>query len=183
MVAGWGVNIAKHPEYSEYTDFIDPVFLDNGVVKGIYLQALSDIDFHATADIYVAKGSVWFTNMAMVKINMGIGAGNYGLDVGASWDCGGSLSIIGLGTIASLDIGTDAALHMSYVNNCFDAGGALAAHLIGSIGRCDDDCFTGLCMHYFGPFKVVPEGGKICIHPGLKVDYDCNSGFHFGIDF
>ena len=41
---------------------------------------------------------------------------------------------------------------------------------------------TGLCMHHLGPFKIIPEGGKICVHPGLKVGYDCNSGFSFGID-
>lgn len=182
ITAGWGVNLSKHPEYSEYTDFIDPTFLDNGVVKGVYLQAISNIGFKATGDIFIAKGSIWFYNNAMVKINMGIGAGNYGLDVGASWDCGGSLSVPGLGTIASVDIGTDATLHMSYVNNCFNAGGSLAAHLVASIGNCDDDCFTGLCMHEIFGLKVIPEGAKICVHPGLKVDYDCNSGFHMGID-
>jgi len=113
---------------------------------------------------------------------MGLGAGNYGLDIGASWDCGASLSVWPFGQIGSVDIGTDAAIHMAYVNGCFNAGAHLAAHLVASIGNCDDDCFTGLCMHHFGPFKIIPEGGKICIHPGLKVDYDCKNGFSLGVD-
>ena len=127
---------------------------------------------------WVASGSIWYSNNALVEINMGIGSGNYGLDVAAAWDCGGSLSVPGLGTIASLDIGSDAAVHLDYMNGCFSVGGDLAAHLIASIGNCDDDCFTGLCMHY----DVVPEGGKICAHPGLKVGYDCNSGFSLSVD-
>jgi hypothetical protein len=182
ITAGWGVNLSKHPEYSEYTDFIDPTFLDNGVVKGVYLQAISDIGFRHEGSIGIASGGIWFNNNAMVKINMGIGAGNYGLDVGASWDCGGYLAVAGFGTIAGFEIGTDASLHMGYVNNCFDAGGSLAARLIASIGNCDDDCFTGLCMHEIFGLKIVPEGAKICMHPGLKVEYDCNSGFHMSVD-
>jgi TANFOR domain-containing protein len=178
ITAGWGLNVANHPEYNEYTGFIDPIFLDNGVLKGIDLQAKSDINFRATGDIYIASGSIWYSNNALVKINMGIGSGNYGLDIAAAWDCGGSLSVAGLGSIASLDIGSDAAVHMDYMNGCFSVGGELAAHLTASIGNCDDDCFTGLCMHY----EVVPEGGKICAHPGLKVGYDCNSGFSLSVD-
>jgi hypothetical protein len=178
ITAGWGLNVANHPEYSEYTGFIDPIYLDNGVLKGINLQAKSDISFKATGSIYIATGSIWYSNNALVKINMGIGSGNYGLDVAASWDCGGSLSVPGLGTIASLDIGSEAGVHMDYANGCFSVGGDLAAHLSASIGNCDDDCFTGLCMHY----EVVPEGGKICAHPGLKVGYDCNSGFSLSVD-
>ncbi len=178
ITAGWGLNVAGHPEYSEYTSYIDPIYLDNGILKGIDLQAKSDINFKATGDIYIASGSIWYSNNAMVKINMGIGAGNYGLDIAASWDCGGSLSVPGIGTIGSLDIGSEAGVHMDYANGCFSVGGELAAHLIASIGNCDDDCFTGLCMHY----DVVPEGGKICAHPGLKVGYDCNSGFSLSVD-
>ncbi len=114
----------------------------------------------------------------MVKISWGSGAGNCRLDVAASQDSGGSLSVPGLGTGGGLDIGSEAGVHMDYINGCFSVGGELAAHLIASIGNCDDDCFTGLCMHY----EVVPEGGKICAHPGLKVGYDCNSGFSLSVD-
>ncbi len=178
ITAGWGMNVANHPEYNEYTSFIDNKYFSNGLINGIYLQAKSDISFKATGDIYIASGSVWYSNNAMVEVNMGIGSGNYGLDIAAAWDCGGSLSVPGLGTIGSLDIGSEAAVHLDYMNGCFSVGGELAAHLIASIGNCDDDCFTGLCMHY----DVVPEGGKICAHPGLKVGYDCNSGFSLSVD-
>jgi TANFOR domain-containing protein len=182
LAAGWGLNVGRHPELSEYTSFIDPIFLDNGMVKGVYLQAISDIGFRASGDIFIASGSIWYKNTGVAKINMGFGSGNYGLDIGASWDCGASLSIWPFGQIGSVDIGTDASIRMDYINGCFRAGARLAAHLVASIGNCDDDCFTGLCMHHLGPFKIIPEGGKICVHPGLKVGYDCNSGFSFGID-
>ena len=180
IAAGWGLNVNNHPEYAEYTDFIDPTFLDNGVLKGISLDASSNINFKLTGDIYIASGSIWYKNYGEVKINMGIGAGNYGLDIGASWDCGASLSVPGLGQIASVDIGSDAGVHLDYVNGCFSAGGDLAAHLSASIGSCDDGCFTGICWGTV--CDCIPEGGKICVHPGLKVSYDCNNGFSFGID-
>jgi TANFOR domain-containing protein len=182
LAAGWGLNVNKHPELSEYTSFIDPIYLDNGVVKGVYLEAISDISFSITGDIGIASGNIFYKNTGVAKINMGLGSGNYGLDIGAAWDCGGSLSVWGFGKIASLDIGTDASIHMNYINGCFNAGASLAAHLVGSIGNCDDECFTGLCMHHLGPFKIIPEGGKICIHPRLKVGYDCNDGFHLSVD-
>ena len=177
IAAGWGLNVNNHPEYAEYTSFIDPTFLDNGVLKGISLDATSNINFKLTGDIYIASGSIWYKNNGEVKINMGIGAGNYGLDVSASWDCGASLSVWGLGQIASVDIGSDAGIHLDYVNGCFSAGGDLAAHLSASIGDCDDGCFTGICTDW-----DIPVGGKICVHPGLKIGYDCSSGFSFGID-
>lgn len=180
IAAGWGLNVNNHPEYAEYTNFIDPTFLDNGVLKGISLDASSNINFKLTGDIYIASGSIWYKNYGEVKINMGIGAGNYGVDIAASWDCGASLSVWGLGQIASIDIGSDAGVHLDYVNGCFNAGGDLAAHLSASIGSCDDGCFTGLCWGTV--CDCVPEGGKICVHPGLKVSYDCNNGFSFGID-
>lgn len=180
IAAGWGLNVNNHPEYAEYTNFIDPTFLDNGILKGISLDASSNINFKLTGDIYIASGSIWYKNYGEVKINMGIGAGNYGLDIAASWDCGASLSVWGLGQIASVDIGSDAGIHLDYVNGCFSAGGDLAAHLSASIGSCDDGCFTGLCMGTV--CGCIPEGGKICVHPGLKVSYDCNNGFSFGID-
>lgn len=180
IAAGWGLNVNNHPEYAEYTSFIDPNFLDNGVLKGISLDATSNIDFKLTGDIYIASGSIWYKNYGEVKINMGIGAANYGLDIAASWDCGASLSVWGLGQIASVDVGTDAGIHLDYMNGCFSAGGDLAAHLSASIGDCDDGCFTGICWGTV--CNCVPEGGKICAHPGLKISYDCNSGFSFGID-
>lgn len=177
IAAGWGLNVNNHPEYAEYTSFIDPVFLDNGVLKGISLNATSDVNFKITGDISIASGSIWYKNNGLVKLNMGIGAGNYGIDVSASWDCGASLSISPIGNVASIDIGSDAGFHLDYSNGCFSAGGDLAAHLSASIGDCDDGCFTGICTDY-----GFPVGGKICIHPGLKIGYDCNSGFSFGID-
>jgi TANFOR domain-containing protein len=177
IAAGWGLNVNNHPEYAEYTSFIDPNFLDNGILKGISLSATSNINFKATGDIYIASGSIWYKNNGIVKLNMGIGAGNYGLDISASWDCGASISVSPFGTIAGVDIGSDAGIHLDYSNGCFSVGGELAAHLMASIGDCDDDCFTGICTDY-----DIPSGGKICVHPGLKVGYDCNSGFSFGID-
>jgi hypothetical protein len=177
IAAGWGLNVNNHPEYSEYTSFIDPHFLDNGILKGISLSASSIIGFKATGSIYIASGSIWYKNNGIVKINMGIGAGNYGLDVSASWDCGASISVSPFGQIASIDIGSDVGIHLDYSNGCFSAGGDLAAHLTASIGDCDDDCFTGICTDY-----DFPSGGKICTHPGLRIGYDCNSGFSFGID-
>ncbi|HVY74441.1 MAG TPA: hypothetical protein VG890_06400 [Puia sp.] len=178
IAAGWGLNVPNHPEYAEYTSFIDPDFLENGtVLKGISLSAVSDISFKATGDIYVASGSIWYKNNGTAKINMGFGAGNYGLNISASWDCGASLSVSPFGQIASVDIGSDVGIYLNYSNGCFSAGGDLAAHLSASIGDCDDGCFTGICTDY-----DIPSGGKICVHPGLRISYDCNSGFSFGID-
>ena len=178
IAAGWGLNVPNHPEYAEYTSFIDPDFLENEtVLKGISLSATSNIAFKATGDIYIASGSIWYKNNGTAKINMGFGAGNYGLSVSASWDCGASISVSPFGEIAGVDIGTDAGIYLNYSNGCFSAGGDLAAHLSASIGDCDDGCFTGICTDY-----DIPSGGKICVHPGLRIGYDCDSGFSFGID-
>jgi hypothetical protein len=114
---------------------------------------------------------------------MGINTSDYELAIGALWDAGGSLSIPGLGQIGSLDIGCSASMDLHYTAGCFSAGAKLAAHLSASLGNCDDNCFTGLCMHDLGPISgVVPEGGKICAYPSLDVSYDCGSGFHLSVD-
>ncbi|MDP4245069.1 MAG: hypothetical protein Q8932_04415 [Bacteroidota bacterium] len=181
IAAGWGLNIANHPEYSQFTGFI-PMPAD-GVLRGVYLNANSNISFTATGDIYIAKGSIWYKNSGAVVISMGIGSSDYDLSVAALWDCGGSLSISPFGQIASLDIGSSASIDLRYTGGCFSAGAKLAAHLSASIGNCDDNCFTGLCMHDLGPISgVVPEGGKICAYPSLDVGYDCGSGVHLSID-
>ncbi|HLK29089.1 MAG TPA: hypothetical protein VKT28_10970, partial [Puia sp.] len=179
IAAGWGLNVNNHPEYAEYTNFIDPNFLDNGVLKGISMQATSDIDFEATGSIYIASGSIWYKNKVLLSINAGIGADNYSFDIGSNWDCGASISLPVVGTVAGVDVGAGGNVHVAYANGCFSANASLNASLSVTAGAgCSDDCFTGVCTEY-----VVPSGAKICAHPSLNVGYDCNNGFSFGIGF
>jgi TANFOR domain-containing protein len=179
IAAGWGLNVNNHPEYSEFTSFIDPNFLDNGVLKGISMQATSDIDFEATGSIYIASGSIWYKNKVLLSINAGIGADNYSFDIGSAWDCGASISLPVVGTVAGVDVGAGGNVHVSYSSGCFSANASLNASLSVTAGAgCSDDCFTGVCTEY-----IVPSGAKICAHPNLNVGYDCNNGFSFGIGF
>jgi len=179
IAAGWGLNVNNHPEYAEYTSFIDPNFLDNGVLKGISMQATSDIDFEATGDILIASGSVWYKNNVLLSINAGIGADDYSFDIGSNWDCGASISLPVVGTVGGIDIGAAGNVHVAYSNGCFSANAQLNAHLSVTAGAgCSDDCFTGVCTEY-----VVPSGAKICVYPSLNIGYDCNNGFSFGIGF
>lgn len=179
IAAGWGLNVAAHPEYSDYTSFIDPQYLANGVLEGVSLLSMSRMGAKATGDIYIASGSIWYSNYAQVKLNLGFGAGNYAIYVGAGWDGGGSLSVALIGQIASLDIGADGDIYGSYSNGNFSVGGKLGAHLNASIGAdCGDNCFTGLCTDELD----IPVGGKICAHPGISIGYSSQNGFSLGLD-
>ena len=179
IAAGWGLDVNRHPEYAEYTGFIDNDFLDNGVLKGISMQATSNIDFEANGDILIASGSVWYKNNALIKINAGIGSDNYGFDIASGWDCGASLSLPVVGTVGGVEIGATGSIHVQYSAGCFNADANLAATLSVTAGiGCDDGCYTGVCTEYY-----VPSGAKLCANPNLNIGYDCDKGFNFGISF
>ncbi|HMH24656.1 MAG TPA: hypothetical protein VK563_22930 [Puia sp.] len=188
ITAGWGLNVANHPELANYTSFIEPGYLDNGVLKGIDLQAQSDIGVNLTGTLFsVVTGNIYYTNNALVKLNMGIGAGTYGIYIGAGWSAGGSVSIDGH-DIAAVNVAASGDVSGYYDNGSGNISLAadLAGHFDAHVGDCDDDCYTGLCGHICHDFWgvqlcAIPTGVKICLDGKLHLSYDNQNGF--GISF
>ena len=192
VTVGWGLNVSAHPELSDYTNFIDPAYLDNGTVKGVHVATFAGIRFDSGHRGFagVATGRIYYNNFAAVALNMGFGRGRYGFRVAAGWEAGGDIRIMDQ-SIAGLDIGMTGEVkgYYDYSTSYISLEGSLHAKLVAWFGGCTPACATKICWGacfnacIFGcEICPIPVGGKICLHPGVNARYNSNNGFSLSLD-
>lgn len=193
VTVGWGLNVDRHPEFAEYTSFINRNYLDNGTLKGIHVATHARIRFDTGERGFagVASGRAWYNNYGDVRMDMGFGAGNYGFSVAAGWEAGAYLKIADQ-NVAGVIAGIDGGLSGYYTHATRDLSfqGYLRAKLIAWIGSCTESCENKIC--WGGCFNAcilgcevcpIPVGGKLCLQPGVRASFNTHSGFDMGIDF
>ena len=194
VITAWNLNRDKHPEHSAYTSFISPVYLTNGnTINGAHL--LGSTFYGRTKDnawhrdfAGIASGSVWFYNQASVNLDANFKSNAYGLGIASGWGGGADLSLSGV-SIAGADVGADYAVHGGYnPGDGWNFDGHAGAHLTAWFGGCSDECANKICWGgcfdpcYFIPFTdacdicPIPVGGKVCVHPGIDMNYKSKSG-------
>ncbi len=192
ITAGWGLSVSAHPELSDYTNFIDPAYLDNGKLKGVHVATFAGINFDSgnVGIAGVATGRIYYKNFSDVSINMGFGSGRYGFRVAAGWEAGGDIRIMDH-SIAGLEIGMTGEVKGFYDYNTsyISLEGGLNAKLVAWFGGCTSSCATKIC--WGGCFNAcifgcelcpIPVGGKICVHPGVHAAYNSDNGFSLSVD-
>jgi TANFOR domain-containing protein len=194
VLVGQNLNVTQHPELSDYTSFVDKAYLSNGTtVNGAHLQGYSHFGRHENDAFekcfWKACGKIWYYNDALATLNANFASHSYGLSVASGWGGGAALSVAGK-SLAGADVGANGALGGSYnPSQGWNINGTVGAHLTGWLGSCSDACANKIC--WGGCFNAcfvgcevcpIPVGLKVCVHPGLKVDYSSNSGMSMGLD-
>lgn len=193
ITAGWGMNVDAHPEFSNYTSFIDRSYLNNGKVEGIHVATSAGVNFDTgyRGFAHVATGRVYYYNYGAVEMNMGFGRGRYGFRVASGWGAGASLRLFDM-NIAGFDVGMDGELKgfYDYNSSYLSFEGSLSARLRAWIGSCDDRCVNKICWGAcFNACLVgcevcpIPVGAKLCLQPGVRARYNSENGFGLSVDF
>ncbi|MDQ2769241.1 MAG: carboxypeptidase regulatory-like domain-containing protein [Bacteroidota bacterium] len=188
VVTGWNLNRDKHPELSAYTSFINPAYLTNkNTINGAHLLGSTFFgrtkDNPWTRDFDVASGKVWFYNSADVQLDANFKTNAYGLGIASGWGGGADITIGGT-SIAGADVGADYAVSGGYnPGDGWNFDGHAAAHLTAWFGSCSDACENKIC--WGGCFNAcilgcelcpIPVGGKVCVHPGIDMNYKSKTG-------
>ncbi len=192
ITAGWGLKIHAHPELSNFTNYIDPAYLDNGTLKGIHVATFAGINFDSGHRGFagVATGRIYYKNFSAVNIDMGFGRGRYGFRVAAGWEAGGEIRIMDR-SIAGLVVGMTGEVKgfYDYSTSYINLEGSLQAKLEAWFGACENGCATKVCWGAcFNACLVgcevcpIPVGGKICLHPGVHAGYNSETGFRLSLD-
>lgn len=189
FLLGWDLQPSTHPEFNEYTSFIPNRYLSNGRVYGMHFSAYSFIGLKKSNAACggiggIAEGCVWLYNETSGEFHANLKSSSYGVKFASAWEGGASLKIMGT-SIAGAEIGASMALSGSYrPADGWYFSGNVNAKLIAWFGSCSKSCVNKVC--WGGCFNAcfigcevcpIPVGGKICVHPGLGVQYRSKTNY------
>lgn len=189
FLLAWDLNPSAHPEYHEYTSFIPNRYLSNGRVYGMHFSAYSFIGLRKADAVCggfagIAEGCIWLFNETSGEFHANLKSSAFGVHFASAWGGGASLDIMGK-SVAGAQIGASMELNGSYrPADGWYFNGNVNAELIAWLGNCSKSCVNKVC--WGGCFNAcywgcrvcpIPVGGKICVHPGLGVQYRSKTNY------
>ncbi|TVR18425.1 MAG: hypothetical protein EA391_02285 [Balneolaceae bacterium] len=180
ILAAWDLNVSAHPEYEQYTSFVNPDYITGGTINGIHLDV--GVEFgRPPEDPWCYERSVgeicgYFWNSSRCEINADFEGSNYNLYVGSEWGVGGHARLIGI-TLFEIDGYMFGSVEGSYNNGIWTAGGTAMGSISASVGSCPDECANRICRRK----KVIPSGGSICVSAGVNVGYHSGDGLNVSV--
>jgi len=175
FLAARDLNVNTHPEYYQYTDFLDEDYIHDGLVTGLFMNAAVEFGIPSHSPICAGFKYVeacgYFWNDTHCRLTADLAGDQLGLSIGSNWEGGGSLNIIGFDLI-NADAWATGQINGGYNNGNWYANGLAQGEITGSVGYCgsDDGCNSWCTV------GKVPLGRNFCGGAGIDVDYNSATG-------
>lgn len=184
ILAAWNLNIGAHPEYSQYTSFVEDQYIHNGLVTGAYLNAAVEFGVPqnnpACGSFLFVEACGYFWNDTQCRLSADAMGSQLGLSIISNWEGGGNLVVAGYDVI-SAEASAIGEVNGGYRNGVWSAYGLAEGAITGTVGSCSG---SSACNSWCPPSIAGKSlgGRRFCGGAAIEVDYSSVQGMNISVE-
>lgn len=184
ILAAWNLNIGAHPEYSQYTSFVEDQYIHNGLVTGAYLNASVEFGVPQSSPVcgnfLAVEACGYFWNDTQCRLSADAMGSQLGLSIISNWEGGGNLKVAGYDVITA-DAWATGEVSGGYSNGVWSAYGIAGGEIEGTVGTCNS---SAACNSWCPPSLAAKSlgGRRFCGGAAVEVDYSSVQGMNITVE-